>query len=111
MNASDWKAQTGGGAKAAPDLGPLYEFGKKIGWDDVSERNASELQSATKRIYALLRDGQWHSIVEIDKVSGVRDTTRRIRDLRQAGLGIEIETRAIKSDGRTFEYRMKEMKR
>ncbi|WP_329572984.1 hypothetical protein [Streptomyces sp. NBC_01361] len=54
-------------------------------------------------IHGLLADGEWHSTTEINDAANSTEGTRRLRELRAAGLHIEGRRKA---DSPQHEYRL-----
>lgn len=82
----------------------LFEYSRRLGMDDMTRRDMSELQAACHRVYGLMRDRQWHRAQQIIDVSGQREGLKRLRDLR--ALGYQIDKRRVVADGREWEYRL-----
>lgn len=78
---------------------------RRIGGDDgtVSRKDISDFQIATRRVHALMRDGQWHSAQTIIEASGIREGLRRMRELRQLNYRIE---RMRVGQSRDWHYRL-----
>ena len=77
------------------------------GSDTITEKDLEEFCAATRRIYDLMKDGEWHSPDQIRFVAGIdgqpaSEGLRRMRELRKWFL---VERRRTKS-GRTYEYRL-----
>lgn len=63
-----------------------------------------EFSGTTQKIYELLKDGKWHTSLEIQAVSfPAMEFMRRLRDLRPH---FEIENRRTEVCARLFEYRL-----
>lgn len=65
-------------------------------------KDIEELTGAVKRVFDVLRDGQWHTVEELQAVGG-REATRRARQLRQHGLNVEVKRFG---ESRDFRYRL-----
>lgn len=67
--------------------------------------DVNSLNEAKQKLFVFMSDGRWHSRIEITRVTGQLEGTRRLRELR--GLpGVEIERRSADGARRLFEYRM-----
>ncbi|MGW5034706.1 hypothetical protein ACWEQW_25980 [Streptomyces nigra] len=58
---------------------------------------------ARSDVHKLLADGEWHSTTEINDAANSTEGTRRLRELRSAGLRIENRRKA---DSTQHEYRL-----
>lgn len=96
MNATD-------AALIAPDL---FEHAARIGATKELTADALKgLSAATHKVLTLMRsDYDWHSATEIIEASGIREGLRRLRELRQVGLTVDMRLK----DGaaREFEYKL-----
>lgn len=81
----------------------LFDYSKRIGFKDMSEKDARDFNEAHQNIFRLLSDGREHSATEIIEVSGVRDGLRRLRDLRQMGHDVPL----VRKVGRESFYQLK----
>jgi hypothetical protein len=89
----------------APTLtNDLFEYGRRLGMDDMTRRDMSELQAACHRVYGLMRDRAWHRAQRVIDVSGQREGLRRMRELE--GIGYRIDKRRVVADQREYEYRL-----
>lgn len=86
------------------ELGPLYQHAQRTAFPDMTAKDHADLTSATDRILALLRDGLWHTRMEVDDVGGQLDNTRRLRELRQRGH--QIDVRRPSPENRQWLYRL-----
>jgi hypothetical protein len=82
----------------------LFEYAKRIGFSECTEKDRVEFSEAETKILELLKRGGWHTATKIIEVSGQREGLRRLRALRQKGFEIEKQ----KFEGREFIYRLKE---
>lgn len=69
----------------------------------LNKDDLPELTEACRKIFHLMRDGEWHTADEIEAVAGQREALRRMRDLRKRGHKIEWMR---DGDSRRFLYRM-----
>ena len=74
----------------------------------LMSQDVEDLKAGTRRVFDLMRDGEWHSPEAIEMAAGengvpARGGARRMRDLR-AIPGVTVERRSI--GGRKFRYRM-----
>jgi hypothetical protein len=81
----------------------LFTYARRIAFASMTERDFSGLQSACRRVYDLMKDGQWHSAQAIIDAAKQREGLKRMRDLRQIGYTIETDR---PGDGREFRYRL-----
>ena len=81
----------------------IFQYAQRVGFASMTAHDFSGLQSACKRVYDLMRDGEWHTAQAIIDASGQREGIRRMRDLRQIGYTIETDR---PGDGREFRYRL-----
>lgn len=82
----------------------LFTYARRIAFSSMTERDFAGLQSACRRVYDLMRDGEWHTAQAIIEASGQREGLRRMREVRDV-LKFTIETDRP-GDGREFRYRM-----
>ena len=82
----------------------LFAYARRIAFASMTERDFAGLQSACRRVYDLMRDGEWHTAQAIIEASGQREGLRRMREVRDV-LKFTIETDRP-GDGREFRYRM-----
>lgn len=94
-----------------PDLAP-EEVDQKIralgGVGILSPNDIKELGAGSKRVYNLMRDGQWHLAQEIRMAAGsdgveASEGLRRMRELRT---WYDIQRRKDTETGRLFWYRL-----
>lgn len=81
----------------------LFTYARRIAFTGMTERDFSGLQSACRRVYDLMKDGQWHDAQAIIDASGQREGMRRMRELRQIGYTVE-ERR--ETGRREWQYRL-----
>ena len=81
----------------------IFAYSQRIGFASMTARDFSGLQSACRRVYDLMRDGEWHTAQAIIDAAKQREGVRRLRDLRQIGYQIETDR---PGDGREFRYRL-----
>lgn len=91
-----------------PGAAPRYfkstgEHAAAIGMIGATVKDLTDFQHATRRVYALLKDGEWHTIQEIRDVAKQWEAGRRMRELRQCGYVIESEPI---NKGRSHRYRL-----
>lgn len=88
--------------KEAAALDAEYQL-KRLGATEIlSVSDLKDLNAATQRIFDLLSDGKEHGAEEIIRVGGVRESLRRMRELRSYG----YEIKRVRGVGREFYYRM-----
>jgi hypothetical protein len=85
----------------AEDLQQLLNLQTRKPFEGLSEADMVDLSNATREVYRLMIDGEWHKADEIIWVSGIREGLRRMRELRE---WFTIEKRNAGS--RNFEYRI-----
>ena len=80
---------------------------------ELHGNDLDEFNEAIRRIWSLMRDGEWHYASEIEKVAGVpgrpaREGLRRLRELRPmlGQEGLFIECRRIDAFSRDSVYRV-----
>jgi hypothetical protein len=57
---------------------------KALGGEGIlSDGDLVDLGEGVRRAYELMKDGQWHSPEEIERVTGQREGLRRARELRR----------------------------
>ena len=81
----------------------LFIYAQRIGFTSMTPHDFSGLQAACRRVYDLMRDGEWHTAQAIIDASGQREGIRRMRDLRQIGYRIETDR---PGQGREFRYKL-----
>ena len=81
----------------------LFTYARRIAFASMTERDFAGLQAACRRVYDLMRDGEWHTAQAIIDAAKQREGLKRMRDLRQIGYRIETDR---PGDGREFRYRM-----
>jgi len=81
----------------------IFQYAQRIGFASMTARDFSGLQSACRRVYDLMRDGEWHTAQAIIDAAKQREGLKRMRDLRQIGYRIETDR---PGDGREFRYRL-----
>ena len=86
---------------------PVIE-GDRDGETFNSERDLSRLNQQARDVYAVVQDGQWHTLMGIAKITGHPEASvsARLRDLRKPRFGgFTVERRYI-ADG-LYQYRVK----
>ena len=81
----------------------IFQYSQRIAFTSMTPHDFSGLQAACRRVYDLMRDGEWHTAQAIIDASGQREGIRRMRDLRQIGYTIETDR---PGQGREFRYRL-----
>lgn len=81
----------------------LFTYARRVAFASMTERDFAGLQAACRRVYDLLKDGEWHTAQAIIDAAKQREGLKRMRDLRQIGYTIETDR---PGDGREFRYRM-----
>lgn len=76
------------------------------GEETLTDKDMLELGAGVRRIYEMMKDGQWYSRDEIDKAAGrhgypAKEGTRRLRELRR---WFTIEK--VKANNRHWHYRL-----
>lgn len=82
----------------------LEHTAAKLGFDYMTVKDWKDLQRACKKVFELMKDGQWHHASTIIKASGQREGLRRMRELR--GIGFLVEERRLLPDDREWIYRL-----
>ena len=67
----------------------IFQYAQRIGFASMTPHDFSGLQSACRRVYDLMRDGEWHTATEVIDAAKQREGLRRMRDLRQIGYVLE----------------------
>jgi len=83
----------------------LFTYAQRTGFESMSGLDYFGLQAACRRVWELMRDGQWHSATEIIDAAKQREGLRRMRDLTQIGYTIEKHR---PEGSREWRYRMVE---
>jgi hypothetical protein len=91
-----------------PGAAPRYfrstgEHAAAIGMLGATVKDLTDFQHATRRVYDLMKDSQWHTIQEIRDAANQWEAGRRMRELRQCGYIIERESI---NKGRSHRYRL-----
>ena len=81
----------------------IFQYARRVSFASMTAADFSGLQSACKRVYDLMRDGEWHTAQAIIDAAKQREGPKRMRDLRQIGYTIETDR---PGDGREFRYRL-----
>ena len=82
----------------------IFQYAQRVSFASMTAADFSGLQSACRRVYDLMRDGEWHTAQAIIDASGQREGLRRMREVRDV-LKFTIETDRP-GDGREFRYRL-----
>lgn len=69
----------------------------------LTSEDMKDFSAASRAVYELMRDGEWHSRDEIIAASGVLSGMKRMRELRRT---YEIEKRMVADKKRVYEYRL-----
>ena len=67
----------------------IFQYAQRIGFASMTPHDFSGLQAACRRVYDLMRDGEWHTATEVIDAAKQREGLRRMRDLRQIGYVLE----------------------
>ena len=67
----------------------IFTYAQRTGFESMTGLDFYGLQAACRKVYDLMKDGQWHSAQSIIDASGQREGLRRMRDLRQIGYTVE----------------------
>ena len=67
----------------------IFQYAQRIGFASMTPHDFSGLQSACRRVYDLMRDGEWHTATEVIDAAKQREGLKRMRDLRQIGYVLE----------------------
>jgi hypothetical protein len=67
----------------------IFTYSRRVAFASMTAADFAGLQSACRRVYDLMRDGQWHTAQAIIDASGQREGIRRMRELRQIGYTVE----------------------
>ena len=81
----------------------IFQYAQRIGFMSMTPHDFSGLQAACRRVYDLMRDGEWHTATEIIDAAKQREGLKRMRDLRQIGYKIETDR---PGQGREFRYKL-----
>jgi len=81
----------------------IFAYSRRVAFASMTAADFAGLQSACRRVYDLMRDGEWHSAQAIIDAAKQREGLKRMRDLRQIGYTIETDR---PGDGREFRYRL-----
>ena len=81
----------------------LFSYAQRIGFASMTPHDFAGLQSACRRVYDLMKDGNWHTATEVIDAAKQREGLKRMRDLRQIGYTIETDR---PGDGREYRYRL-----
>ena len=81
----------------------IFQYARRVSFASMTAADFSGLQSACRRVYDLMKDGQWHTAQAIIDASGQREGMRRMRELRQIGYTVE-ERR--ETGRREWQYRL-----
>ncbi len=82
----------------------LPQKAASLGFPTINEIDFRDLQSACRKVFALMQDGAWHHASAIIKVSGQREGLRRMRELRSIGFTVEIHR--VTPDEREWLYKL-----
>ena len=81
----------------------LFAYAQRIAFTSMTPHDFSGLQAACRRVYDLMRDGEWHTATEVIDAAKQREGLKRMRDLRQIGYKIETDR---PGQGREFRYKL-----
>lgn len=81
----------------------IFQYARRVAFASMTAADFAGLQSACRRVYDLMRDGEWHTATEVIDAAKQREGLKRMRDLRQIGYTIETDR---PGDGREFRYRL-----
>lgn len=81
----------------------LFTYARRVAFASMTPADFAGLQSACRRVYDLLKDGDWHTATEVIDAAKQREGLKRMRDLRQIGYTIETDR---PGDGREFRYKL-----
>lgn len=81
----------------------IFQYAQRASFASMTARDFAGLQAACRRVYDLMRDGEWHTATEVIDAAKQREGLKRMRDLRQIGYTIETDR---PGDGREFRYRL-----
>ena len=82
----------------------LFTYARRVAFASMTPADFSGLQSACRRVYDLLKDGDWHTATEVIDAAKQREGLRRMREVRDV-LKFTIETDRP-GDGREFRYKL-----
>ncbi len=82
----------------------LPQKAASLGFDSMTVKDWKDLQSACKKVFELMEDGEFHHAAEIIKASNQREGLRRMRELR--GIGFTVEEQRVTEDSRNWKYRL-----
>lgn len=81
----------------------IFQYSRRVSFASMTPHDFSGLQAACRRVYDLMRDGEWHTAQAIIDAAKQREGLKRMRDLRQIGYKIETDR---PGDGREFRYKL-----
>lgn len=81
----------------------LDTYTKQIGFHEMTAADFDSLRTATKKVFELMKDGEWHAAQDIINASGTREGLRRMRELRPH---FQIESHRQSLDNRDWIYRI-----
>jgi len=81
----------------------LFSYAKRIRFNDMTQKDASELRAGVREVMDLMRDGQWHDREEIIQAAKGSEGLRRMRELRKRGFSVEKQR---KPETRSWSYRL-----
>jgi len=81
----------------------LDTYAAKLGFTTLNESDYDDLKRSTKRVYYLMKDGEWHHAQSIITASETREGLRRMRELREH---YTIESHRCSSHNRDWKYRL-----
>ncbi|HQW57350.1 MAG TPA: hypothetical protein PK583_00120 [Gammaproteobacteria bacterium] len=84
------------------------EYTRREGVDIVTKRDSPRLEAQMIQIKAIMDDGRWHTLGEIEQLTGhpQASISAQIRHLRKLKFGSHIIDRRYLSDG-LYEYRLR----
>lgn len=78
----------------------MESYRRSIGATSLTDKDLIALSQSTRRVYELVRDGEWHSATSVIEASGTREGLRRLRELRKIGT---LDTK--RGEGREWFYK------
>ena len=79
-----------------------HEIRKLGGENQLVPKDLTDFVKSQMKVLRILSDFRWHTRIELDDLVAQKETTRRLRKLREARFLIHV--RRSKPDSRVFEY-------
>lgn len=82
----------------------LQHAAARLGFHDMTVKDWKDLQTACRKVFELMKNGDWHHASAIIKASGQREGLRRMRELRS--IGFTVENHRVTPDEREWLYKL-----